>query len=167
MFETERVRVRQLTSNDVDDMHAVYGDAGAMRWVDDGQPIGRDECARWIEVTLNNYRTRGYGMSALVHKELDRIVGFCGLVHPGGQHDAEIKYALHHEWWGKGIATEVARGMLIYGATTFNIPKIIATVAPANEASKRVLLKAGMRAAPDRPEGDGSITCVFEWFPDL
>lgn len=165
MFETARVRVRQLTSNDVDDMHAVYGDAEAMRWVDDGQPIGRDECARWIDITLDNYRTRGYGMSALVHKELGGVIGFCGLVHPGGQADAEVKYALGRQSWGKGIATEVARGMLIYGATTFNLPKIIATVAPQHIASQRVLLKAGMRRAADRREGDGSITAVFEWFP--
>jgi hypothetical protein len=31
-------------------MHAVYGDASAMRWVGDGEPLERERCARWIDV---------------------------------------------------------------------------------------------------------------------
>ena len=65
LFETERVRVRRLGPADLEAMLAVYGDAEAMRWVDDGQPIGDEEARRWIEVTASNYRTRGYGMSAV------------------------------------------------------------------------------------------------------
>ncbi|MBL8525147.1 MAG: GNAT family N-acetyltransferase, partial [Betaproteobacteria bacterium] len=41
--------------------------------------------------------------------------------------------------------------------------RIIATVAPANLASQRVLLKAGMTLAHLRPNDDGTVTQVYEW----
>ena len=148
-------------------MFAVYGDADAMRWVGGGEPITQEGCAKWLEVTANNYRVRGYGMFALLDRRTGEVVGFCGLVHPGGQVDAEIKYALKRSYWGAGLATEAASAMLAYGATTHNLAEIIATTAPENAASHRVLLKAGMRRAELRDNGDGTLTQVFRWQANL
>jgi RimJ/RimL family protein N-acetyltransferase len=148
-------------------MFAVYGDADAMRWVGDGGPITQEGCAKWLEVTANNYRVRGYGMFALLDRRTGEVVGFCGLVHPGGQVDAEIKYALKRSYWGAGLATEAASAMLAYGATKHNLAEIIATTAPENAASHRVLLKAGMRRAELRDNGDGTLTQVFRWQANL
>ncbi|NEQ55638.1 MAG: GNAT family N-acetyltransferase, partial [Leptolyngbya sp. SIO3F4] len=77
LFETERIICRRLLSSDIDEMYAVYGDADAMRWVDDGQPIQRSECSKWLTVTLNNYESRGYGMSTLVSRMDGTVIGFC------------------------------------------------------------------------------------------
>ncbi|MGD1941602.1 MAG: hypothetical protein ACFB0G_09835 [Leptolyngbyaceae cyanobacterium] len=68
LFETERMICRQLSATDTDEIYGVYSDADAMRWVDDGQPIARDACSKWVEVTLRNYASRGYGMSVLVSR---------------------------------------------------------------------------------------------------
>lgn len=144
-------------------MHAVYGDAGAMRWVDDGQPLDREGCVRWIEVTKQNYATLGYGMSALVLKHSGAVVGFCGIVHPGGQPEAEIKYALLRAHWGKGLATEAVRGMLAYAVERLDLSRVIATTAPENEASERVLLKTGMSHLETTLNEDGSHTKTFVW----
>ena len=112
IFETSRLLGRHLEPGDLGAMLEVYGDADAMRWVGDGQPLEESQCARWLEVTENNYRLRGYGMSTLVERASGEVVGFCGLVHPGGQSEAEIKYALKRRYWGLGLATEAARAML-------------------------------------------------------
>ncbi|MEM1255203.1 MAG: GNAT family N-acetyltransferase [Cyanobacteria bacterium P01_H01_bin.21] len=163
LFETKRILCRRLSFDDIDDMYAVYSDADGMRWVDDGQPITQDDCVRWVDVTLNNYSTRGYGMSVLVSRETMEIIGFCGLVHPGNQSTAEIKYALHRAFWGRGLATEAVIAMLNYGKREFHLHMIIATVAPENLASRRVLLKAGMQEIEKRHTDDGSNIIVFEW----
>ena len=144
-------------------MFSVYSDAEAMRWVGDGRPLARDECDRWINVTLNNYRVRGYGMFALQQRDSDEVIGFCGLVHPRGQEEVEIKYALRRDFWGQGLATEAVRAMLDYGATELGIDYVIATIAPENRASHRVLLKAGMQHGDLRENEDGSVTELFEW----
>lgn len=164
LFKTERILCRQLLSSDVDEMYAVYSDADAMRWVDDGQPIKRNECTQWVAVTLKNYEARGYGMSTLVSRESDAVMGFCGLVHPHNQPEAEIKYALHRRFWGAGLATEAVRAMLDYGKREFQLAEVIATVASENIASRRVLLKAGMKESATRyDDDDGSPIIVFRW----
>lgn len=144
-------------------MYSVYSDAEAMRWVGDGRPITREECHHWIKVTLNNYAVRGYGMFALQDRSSSEVIGFCGLVHPRGQEEAEIKYALGREFWGRGLATEAVRAVLAYGAAELGIDYVIATVAPENRPSHRVLLKAGMRHGELRENEDGSVTQIFEW----
>lgn len=166
LFDTPRLRVRRLSHDDLDALFAVYGDADAMRWVGDGQPLSRERCAEWIAVTQRNYALRGYGMSALVERGSGRIVGFCGIVHPGGQAQAEIKYALRREDWGRGLATEAAAGMLAYAARAFGLRRIVATAAPDNLASHQVLAKAGLRRAGLRRNEDGSDTQLFVWEPD-
>lgn len=162
MFETERLRTRHITKDDFDTMYAVYSDADAMRWVDDGKPITCDACAGWIDVTLKNYATRGYGMSALVHKEDDAVAGFCGLVHPGGQEEPEIKYAFLKGYWGRGLATEAVIGMMDYGRKQHALDRIIATVDTEHAVSRRVLMKAGLTHAETRSDESGPYE-VYVW----
>jgi RimJ/RimL family protein N-acetyltransferase len=161
LFQTRRLTVRLLDALDEDAMLAVYGDADAMRWVGDGQPLDRATCQRWIAVTLNNYATRGYGMCAAVLRATGRVAGFAGLVHPGQQRLPEIKYAFGRAHWGQGLASELVAAMLTDGRDRLGLGEIIATVAPANTASQRVLAKAGMHALPPRLNVDGSTSLVF------
>jgi [ribosomal protein S5]-alanine N-acetyltransferase len=163
LFDTERLRVRRLHEGDVDALLAVYGDAEAMRWVGDGQPLSRERCVEWVAVTQRNIATRGYGMCALADRHGGEVLGFCGLVHPGGQPEAELKYALRRTAWGRGLASEAAAGMLAYAARTLGLVRVIATAAPQHLASHRVLLKAGMRHGERRTNEDGSSTQVFVW----
>ena len=163
MYSTERLLVRHIEPTDVDAMHAVYGDADAMRWVGDAVPLAREQCAEWIVITQRNYALRGYGMSALVARDSGEVIGFCGLVHPGGQTDVEIKYALRRAFWGKGFASEAVGGMIAYAASAFGIAHVIATTAPENIASHRVLGKAGMQRGELRRNEDGSFTQYFAW----
>ncbi|MBD2099967.1 GNAT family N-acetyltransferase [Leptolyngbya sp. FACHB-261] len=163
IFETERLVGRRLEPDDLTPMLAIYGDAEAMRWVGDGQPITEEQCVKWLEVTENNYRVRGYGMFALVERSSQGVIGFCGLVHPGGQNEAEIKYALARRYWGLGLATEAATAMLTFAATVVGLHRVIATTAPENIASHKVLLKAGMAREELRLNDDGSYTQVFGW----
>ena len=163
VLETRRLVLRRIDTADVDALLAVYGDADAMRWVDDGEPITRPECERWVEVTANNYATRGYGMFAVELRPAGPLIGFCGLVHPGGQEVAEVKYALARAHWGRGYATEAVTAILRYGAEEHRLGEVIATVAPENGASQRVLAKAGMRSSEPRQDADGSWTWVYRW----
>jgi RimJ/RimL family protein N-acetyltransferase len=165
VFETARLMARRLAPEDREAMLAVYGDAEAMRWVGDGTPLTAEECEQWLAVTADNYRQRGYGLFTLVERATGAVVGFGGLVHPGGQAEVEVKYALLRSVWGRGYATEVARALLDYGAAAHGLEEVLATVAPDNHASQRVLAKAGMRRGALRQDEDGSQTQLFHWRP--
>ncbi len=165
-FETERMRCRRWMGEDLAPLMEVYGDAEAMRWVGDGEPLSLEQGEKWLKVTADNYRLRGYGMFALESHETGKVIGFCGLVHPGGQAEAEIKYAFLRSHWGQGLATEAVTMLLLHGARGRGLTRIIATVAPDNLASQRVLTKAGMTFAHLRQNDDGSTTRVFVWTSD-
>jgi len=163
VFVTERLRARRWSDSDLSALLAIYGDADAMRWVGDGSPLSEDEGRRWLIVTRNNYEKRGYGMLALESVETGEVVGFIGIVHPGGQPEPEVKYAFAREHWGKGLATEAVRGVVEYGSSVHGLRRMIATTAPANVASHRVLLKSGFEKGALRDNGDGTFTQLFEW----
>ncbi|MDF1808076.1 MAG: GNAT family N-acetyltransferase [Phycisphaerales bacterium] len=161
LCESERVFVRRLDTDDLDDLYQVYSDPVAMQWVGDGSPITLDESIKWIEVTLQNYQQRGYGMFAAVEILSDQIIGFCGLVHPDGQQLPELKYAYRKEYWGQGFASEIAGKVLEYATKTLGHSEIIATIAPENSSSIRVVEKLGMVRSDPRKEDDGTITEVY------
>lgn len=164
LFTTARLDVRRWRDGDLDALVDVYGDAGAMRYVGDGEPLARADCLRWLEVTRDNYRTRGYGMFAFEERGVaGAALGFGGLVHPGGQVLPEVKYALRRSHWGRGFATEAVAGLLAYGASVLGMRRIVATVAPAHAASQRVLAKAGLRPGALRRNDDGSETQLYDW----
>lgn len=102
-------------------------------------------------------------MFALGDLETGALVGFIGIVHPGGQAEAEIKYALAHKYWGKGLATEAVKAITEYASVAHGLTYLIATTAPENEASHRVLLKSGFVRGRPRVNDDGRQTLVFEW----
>lgn len=178
VFVTPRLVGRCLGAHDLAALLAVYGDADAMRWVGDGQPLAREACARWVEVTQENYRRRGYGMFALVERPgaspahspptgapLGPVFGFAGLVHPGGQVEPELKIALRRSHWGRGLAAEAVAALVDHGHRVLGLREVIATVAPENLASQRALAKGGFTARPPRRDADGSATLVFGWRP--
>lgn len=165
LFETARLRCRRWIAEDLGPLFEVYGDPEVARYVGDGAPITLEQCQSWLEVTAANYARRGYGMFALEDRETGEVVGFCGLVHPGGQPEPEIKYALRRARWGLGMASEFVPALLAYGATAHRMREIIATVHPDNLTSRRVLEKAGLRLRERLIDEDGVPTLVFVWSP--
>lgn len=157
---SRRLTIRHIDGRDRAALLAVYGDADAMRWVGDGSPLTDDECDRWLAVTANNYARRGYGMCAIELQD-GSIAGFCGIVHPDDQPEPEVKYALHRDFWGRGIATEAVTALLHYATTELRLSGIIATTAPENKASHQVLRKCGLREVAPRSNADGTVDRVF------
>lgn len=56
----------------------------------------------------------------------------------------EIAYIVHPDYWGNGIATEVAKLLVNFGFKEFHLHRIYATCDPRNIGSAKVLEKIGM-----------------------
>ncbi len=56
----------------------------------------------------------------------------------------EIGYIVNPDYWGKGIATEVATLLIDFGFKELNLHRIFATCDPRNNRSAKVLEKVGM-----------------------
>jgi [ribosomal protein S5]-alanine N-acetyltransferase len=59
------------------------------------------------------------------------------------RYSAEIGYWLGEQYWGRGIVTAAVRRFTEYGFETFGLCRIYASVFAWNQASARVLEKAG------------------------
>jgi ribosomal-protein-alanine N-acetyltransferase len=105
------------------------------------------------------------GLWATIFKETGRFIGRCGLL-PwtiDGQLEVEVAYTLAQEYWGLGLATEAARGIRDYGFERLGLSRLICLIDPANQASRRVAEKIGMRLEKevDGIDGDGIPTLIY------
>ena len=165
LFTTERLKCRRWEPTDEAGLYEVYSDPETARYIGDGSPISHEECKHWLQVTATNYRNRGYGMFCLT--QLDgSLAGFCGLVHPSQQIATEVKYAFHKSLWGKGLATEMLMALVAHARSAYAISTLIATVAPENTPSQRVLRKAGFEFVEERLDADHQPERLFQIGPN-
>jgi hypothetical protein len=150
-----------MTHDDAHAMATIYGDVETVRFVGDSVPLTVAECLNWVDITDKNFELRGYGMVAFCLRSNDELVGCGGIVHPDQQQQAEVKYAFRRDSWGKGFASEAIKGLIQFARTEWNVGKIIATVAPGNASSQRVLAKLGFLREEDQVNEDDSITQVW------
>jgi ribosomal-protein-alanine N-acetyltransferase len=143
---TPRLLLREFAADDVDDLHAMDGDARVMRFLANGlAPRTRDECAAALRRMGERYREQpGYGLLHARTRDEGRFVGGCGLFALADGGDVEIAYRLPVACWGRGYATEMARAVLAHGFDTLRLPRIIGLTWPENVASQRVLERIGL-----------------------
>lgn len=67
-----------------------------------------------------------------------------------GVRELEVGYGFLPPWWGKGLATEITRGLMAQAAWHRIAPTVVALTMPDNTGSCHVLEKCGLRWEQDR-----------------
>ena len=143
---TARIRLREFTLADVDDVFALDSDPEVMRFIGDGSASTRSDAEASIERVLKRYREHpGQGAWHATRVDDGRFIGWGSLKHAGDSPDIEVGYRLMRAAWGMGFATELARAMVARGFDLLGLERIIGVTHPDNVASQRVLQKVGMR----------------------
>ena len=155
---TPRLTIRALEMSDLEAFHAICGDATAMRFMGNGQPLTVEQTWRWITVSQNNYALHSRGCMAVLERGTNEMIGFCGLVVGDDAGEIELIYGFAPIYWGRGYASESASAMLEYGRTF--LPRIHASIYPQNSASQRILQKLGFEQT--RVATDGTICFQLE-----
>jgi RimJ/RimL family protein N-acetyltransferase len=163
IFETDRLIARRLVAGDEKAMCAIYGDPEVVVFVGDSRPLPEEICKHWIDVTDKNFILRGYGMVAFVERSSGELIGCGGIVHPDQQPEPEVKYAFRKDVWGVGFATEAVSALIKYAVQTLGIGRIVATIAPGNMRSRRVISKVGFLQTSDRINEDATATQIWEY----
>ena len=144
MLETERLILRPLTENDVDQVFALRKDEEIMRFIREPQKT-RAEAESWIKLVSSRWETEKIGFCAVIEKESREFIGLCGLWILKESGETEVGYAIAQKFQRKGYATEAAEACLDYGFEQLNLKKIAAVTRPENESSRRVMEKIGMK----------------------
>ena len=158
ILETKRLILRRQVIEDLDALWALYCNPEITKYIPDA-PRAYAEAKEELEWHMNGHpRHPELGLWATIHKETGKFIGRCGLL-PWtieGQQEVEVAYTLAQEYWGQGLATEAAQGILQHGFEQLHLPRLICLIDPENIASQRVAEKIGMTLEKkvDGYEGD-------------
>ncbi len=165
VLETSRLRLREMTFDDLEGLHAVLSDPVAMRHYP--KPYDRKGVEGWIEWSLGHYAEHGFGLWAVVHKQDARFIGDCGLTiqQVDAVDELEIGYHIMRAYWGRGLATEAARACRDYAFDVLGRERVISWIYSKNLASRRVAEKVGMRLEKESPDRYGRRAAVYSMEP--
>jgi RimJ/RimL family protein N-acetyltransferase len=146
ILETERLLLRRLVMSDLDALFAFYSDPDVIRYIPDA-PRTYEETKEELEWFMNGHpRFPALGLWATIYKETGKFIGRCGLLPStiDEQNEVEVAFALSKEYWGKGLATEAALGIVQYAFETLKLSRLICLIEHENRASIHVATKIGM-----------------------
>lgn len=139
-FETERLLVRQFTTDDANDFFLFNSSKQVMQYI---RPIKtREESDAFLEENFNLYLEGfPYGRMFVADKITGTFIGTFSILYLDGEADYHIGYALMPPYWGRGYASELVKfGSAIFFERT-NHSSLFAITQPENKASETVLLK--------------------------
>lgn len=148
-FETARLVLRVPDEGDLDPLAGINADPEVMKYIGDGSTRTREQTADGIARARREWDEYGYGMFAVDLREDGRFIGWVTLTEPVFLPEilpaVEIGWRLGRGFWGHGYATEAARVVLRFGFTACGLDRIVSIRHVANDASRRVMEKLGMR----------------------
>ncbi len=140
---TARTKMRPLEPADVDGMHALWTDSAVRKYLWDDRVIDRDRAAQVVRASSRDFARHGYGLWSVRQKETGEAIGFCGL-RSSESEAPELLYGLWPRWWGQGLATEAARGVMAHAFSVLRLPAVEASTDVPNSSSIRVMERLGM-----------------------
>jgi len=142
---TDRLRLRPYTSDDVASMFAVFGDPEVMRYSQFGADPSLEATAIRIQKLIDHQAQFGFSLWVVENRATGELLGDCGLKQLESGPQIEVGYRFAKAHWGRGYATEAAAASVNFGFQSLQLPRIVAVVEPANQASHRVIEKIGLR----------------------
>ena len=144
-IETERLRLRSYEASDLDAVHRVWSDPLVTKFIRPGWTPTREEVASYFQRVQERWAQDGWGQLAVVLKEEDSLIGYCGFKYVEETPEIELLYGLAQPYWGRGFTTEAAGACLRYVFENTKLNRIIALAYPNNKGSWRVMEKIGMK----------------------
>ncbi|GAB3948628.1 GNAT family N-acetyltransferase [Kribbella albertanoniae] len=154
VYETDRLVVRDWAAADGDRVFDIYRRWEVARWLgaDPKVMADRDSANRVIDRWNQQNQNPPYGIWAVYERATETVAGTVLLVPlpepsdgTAAQGEVEVGWHFHPDAWGRGLATEAARGAIRHGFTA-GLSQIYAVVRPDNVASLAVCRRLGMRS---------------------
>jgi RimJ/RimL family protein N-acetyltransferase len=149
LLETERLRLRRFTPDDVELLVELDSDPEVMRFINGGRPTPREDIENEILPRILSYYERfdAYGYWAAEEKTTGEFVGWFAL-HPNEDSppgEVELGYRLRRSAWGKDYATEGSRALVDKAFRELGAQRVRAETMSVNIASRRVMEKTGLK----------------------
>lgn len=144
IFETERLQLIQLNQSHAPHLFNQFSHAEVVRYYG-MDPLKTVEQAEKMIVNMNigfaEKRSMRWGIQL---KETQDLIGTIGLNNLQlWNKKCEVGYDLYPDFWGNGYVLEVLKKVLSYCFDELGLARVGAVTFPENEASWKLLLKAG------------------------
>ena len=144
VLETERLRLRQLTSSDAPFIVALLNDPDWLRYIGDRGVRTEEQAVAYIENgPQRSYAAHGFGLYLVERKAGGEAIGLCGLIQRDFLTDIDLGFAFLPNFRGAGYAFEAAAGVLRDAGARLTLTRVVAITALDNEPSARLLQKLG------------------------
>lgn len=154
-LETERLRLREISSADADDLFAIHGNPELMRFFG-CDPLADVAAALDLVATFAKWRTDpNPGIRwAIQPCECDSLIGTCGLFKWNrAWQTCSVGYELSASAHGKGYMREALRKSLSWGFANMDLNRIEAFIHPDNSRSIRLARSLGFQEEGRLREG--------------
>ena len=141
-IETKRLILRELKRSDARSIFE-YGKLSNVG-PNAGWEPHKDE-KDTMEFINYSIKKRDYGQPGIfciINKEDYKLIGTIE-IHSYREFKGEIGFVLHPDYWNKGLITEAAKAVIIYGMEILELKRLTYCHFPGNIASKRVCEKLG------------------------
>ena len=144
-LETERLILRKITLDYVEDMHQYGSDDEVSKYVTWNTHETISDTKGFVEFVLSKYENNEVAPWGIESKEDGKFIGTIDFVWWQPNHKiAEIGYVLSKDYWGKGLISEAAKKIIQFGFEEMDLVRIQARCNIENIGSARVMEKAGM-----------------------
>jgi len=134
--------LRRAVPQDVPAIREYYANPEVARY----QLFSVEQLQRLVDVPVEETGTPDLCCLAVVHRDENRVVGDCNLtVVDLESRQGEIAYAVHPDYWGRGIGTRSVRALVDFGFRAMALHRITAGTDARNERSVRLLERIGFR----------------------
>jgi RimJ/RimL family protein N-acetyltransferase len=171
VIETERLLLRRLTMDDLDELSAIFAKPEVF-WFPEKRGLTREETEEMLrDRFIARWDEQRFGHFAVIRKADQKMLGYTGLGVPYFLPEVlpavELGYRFNPDAWGHGYATEASVASLEYGFETVGLERIIAIYHIENVRSGLVMQRLGMTIERDtvHPES-GDALRVYEIFRD-
>ncbi|MCX2720486.1 GNAT family N-acetyltransferase [Lentiprolixibacter aurantiacus] len=161
ILQTERLILREMLPSDETNMLRLHSHPQVQQYTGDTIITTLEGIHGKIEEKIAEYKKYGYGRWVAILREEMEFIGWAGLSYLPEFDEIDLGYRFLPEFWGRGLATEASRAILKYGFEELKLNRIIAMALPDNEASIRVMQKAGMQFEKFAPYEPGSKDVVW------
>lgn len=145
ILETERLQLRIFTLADKEAFFLINKDPDVVKYTGNLPIKNLAEAKDVMEnVIFPQYEKYNMGRLAVIEKESQTIMGWCGLKYREESGLIDLGYRYMKSAWGKGYGTEAAKCVLHHGFYDLQLPFIHAWAVLQNHASYRIMEKIGM-----------------------
>ncbi|KAB8195285.1 GNAT family N-acetyltransferase [Nonomuraea phyllanthi] len=146
---TERLTLRRPVPGDTDAIFTIHSDPATCVHNPSDALSRREEGLELFQRWDDHWQRLGYGYWVVRRRDSDRQLGFCGtkIMDLNGMSVLNLFYRFEVSSWGQGLAGEAAKAVVEWVSERVPELPVIARVRPANLASQRVAVRAGLQRA--------------------